>query len=55
MAEFLIKSMSNKDKMRKERQVRKATRILDAPDVINNFYCNPLDWARNGTVGIALS
>lgn len=35
--------------------MRKATKILDAPDVITNFYYNPLDWSPSGKVGVALT
>lgn len=41
--------------MIKDVQIRKAVRILDAPDVVNNFYYNPLDWSKTNMIGIGLS
>lgn len=34
---------------------REAIKILDAPEVVKNFYFNPLDWAPNNRIGIALT
>lgn len=34
---------------------REAVKILDAPEVVKNFYFNPLDWAPNNRIGIALT
>jgi len=31
-----------------------AERILDAPDLINDFYLNLLDWSSNNSLGVAL-
>ncbi len=55
LTDFIFKSLTKKDRAVKRKQTRKATKILDAPDVVNNFYYNPLDWASNGIIGIALS
>lgn len=29
-------------------------KILDAPDLMNDFYINPLDWSSSGQLGVAL-
>lgn len=35
-------------------ETRDATKVLDAPEVVKNFYFNPLDWGKNNLLGVAL-
>lgn len=41
---------------KKEREInRKSERILDAPNLIDDFYINILDWSSNDLLGVGLS
>ena len=33
---------------------KSAERVLDAPDVVDDFYLNNLDWSKSNVVAIAL-
>lgn len=54
VVEFIHKSIKKRKSNPISRSV-KAYKILDAPEVINNFYHSPLDWGPNNIVGIALN
>lgn len=42
-------------KRRKQRHIHQhPERILDAPDIMNDYYLNPLDWSQSNVLAVAL-